>query len=184
VGIVKDNLDEDWDFDELSKNSNITWDIIEANPGRPWDFRYLSKRPNITWDIIEANPDALWDFDELLKHPNMTWDIIEAIPDEPWDFESLSINPNITWDIVKANPDKPWNFGWLSANPMFIAKKNYTEKVKKALNVISDWVFKLKTDPAGYLCKKWMKQVQPDFYDEGKMKLYLLETQQKLSISI
>ena len=51
---------------------------------------------------------------------------------------------------------------------MDTAKKNYTEKVKKALNVISDWVFELKTNPESKLCKKWMKQIQSDFYDEGK----------------
>jgi hypothetical protein len=40
--------------------------------------------------------------------------------------------------------------------------------MKKAFNVISNWVFELKTNPESYLCKKWMKQIQSAYYDKEK----------------
>jgi hypothetical protein len=52
----------------LSRHSNITWDIIQANPDKPWDYDYVSFNPNITWDIVEANPDYPWNYPELYKH--------------------------------------------------------------------------------------------------------------------
>ena len=27
-----------WNFDMLTKNPNITWDIVQANPDKPWCF--------------------------------------------------------------------------------------------------------------------------------------------------
>jgi hypothetical protein len=46
----------------LSKNPNITWEIVRDNPDKPWDYKWLSSNPNITWEIITDNPDKPWDF--------------------------------------------------------------------------------------------------------------------------
>ena len=45
----------DWNW--ISRNTNITWDIIKANPDIPWDWEGISWNPNITMDIIRDNPD-------------------------------------------------------------------------------------------------------------------------------
>ena len=57
---IKTNPDKPWDFWSLSRNPNITWDIVKANPDKPWDFWSLSGNPNITCDIVKANPDDRW----------------------------------------------------------------------------------------------------------------------------
>ena len=76
----------------LSTNSNITWEIVEANPDKPWDFDELSGNPNITWEIVEANPDKYWTSNGLSWNPNITWSIIETNPYENWDWNGLSQN--------------------------------------------------------------------------------------------
>jgi hypothetical protein len=85
----------------LSQNSNITWDIVSANPKKHWDFQCLSANPNITWEIICSNPEI------------------------PWNHWWLSKNPNITWDIVRNNPNIRWDHNGLSENPMTSAREAF-----------------------------------------------------------
>ena len=49
--------DISWNFDDLSANPSITWDIVQANPNLPWSFEGLSQNPIITGDIVQANLD-------------------------------------------------------------------------------------------------------------------------------
>jgi hypothetical protein len=46
-----------WNYNRISRNPNVTWDIVQPNPDKPWDYNKLSKNPNITWEIVQANPD-------------------------------------------------------------------------------------------------------------------------------
>ena len=39
---IQENSDKPWDYERLSENPNITWDIVEANPDKPWSYEYLS----------------------------------------------------------------------------------------------------------------------------------------------
>ena len=39
--------DKEWDWYALSRNPNITWNIVEANPNKPWDWDGLSQNLNI-----------------------------------------------------------------------------------------------------------------------------------------
>ena len=38
--------------------------------GKDWDYNMLSKNPNITWDIVKENPDRAWDNNILLSNIN------------------------------------------------------------------------------------------------------------------
>ena len=40
---IKENPDKKWDWELLSCNPNITWEIVKANPDKPWDWGYLSR---------------------------------------------------------------------------------------------------------------------------------------------
>jgi len=39
------------DFCWISRNQNITWQVVKNNPDKSWNFNKLSRNPNITWDI-------------------------------------------------------------------------------------------------------------------------------------
>ena len=78
-------------------NINNLWrkewfQFIKKNPNKPWDFDCLSANPSITWDIVKDNPDVPWNFALLSANPNITWDIVKDNPDKPWDFELVSAN--------------------------------------------------------------------------------------------
>jgi hypothetical protein len=77
----------------MSSYEETDWfNYIENNPDKPWNWEYLSENPNITWDIVVDNPEKKWDYDSLSVNPNITWDIIEANLDKPWIYELLSEN--------------------------------------------------------------------------------------------
>lgn len=121
--IVQRHPEKKWNLDFLSSNPTITWDIVQANPaplGQEWNFRWLSSHPNITWEIIQDNPDMDWDTDEISENPNVTWDIVQANPDFPWQFHRLSLHLSTIPEIFKSNPlplGQKWNYKWLSSNP-------------------------------------------------------------------
>ena len=46
--LLKLNPNKPWDWDELSLNPNITWEIIQQNKDKPWNWYWLSQNPNIT----------------------------------------------------------------------------------------------------------------------------------------
>jgi hypothetical protein len=39
---IKNNPDKPWNYDYLSYNPNITWDIVATNPDKPWNWSFLS----------------------------------------------------------------------------------------------------------------------------------------------
>ena len=41
--MVLTDIDKDWNYYWLSKNSNITWDIVQNNPQIQWGYDYLSR---------------------------------------------------------------------------------------------------------------------------------------------
>ena len=59
----------------MSSYEETNWfDYIKNNPDKPWDWGNLSRNPNVTWDIVVANPDKPWNyrelsFNEMKKHP-------------------------------------------------------------------------------------------------------------------
>jgi hypothetical protein len=97
-------------------------DLINFFPNKPWNWYCISRNSNITWDIIRNNPDKPWDWNGLSENINITWDIINDNPDKPslagrsWNWEGISENINITWDIIIDNPDKPWDWNGISLN--------------------------------------------------------------------
>ena len=46
---------------------------------KPWDWRYISKNPNITMEIIEKYPDKPWNWNGGMNS-NITTEIIEKYP--------------------------------------------------------------------------------------------------------
>ncbi len=124
---VKKYYNKNWDISYLFKNPNISFEFIKyffnSSYKKNWDS--ISENPNITWDIVKTHPRGKWNYKKLSCNPYITWDIVKedlsSSNPKPWDFSYLSKNPNITWDIVKedlssSNP-KPWNFFYLSQNP-------------------------------------------------------------------
>jgi|LakMenE18May11ns_1017448.scaffolds.fasta_scaffold9954712_2 hypothetical protein len=109
-------------YNDLSKNLNINWEIIKANPDKPWNYRYLSKNLNVTWEIIKANPDKPWNYRYLSENHNITWKIVKENINKSWSYLGLSVNPNITLEIAKLNSNNPWDYEMLNYPRIIISK--------------------------------------------------------------
>ena len=44
------------------------WKFIEDNPDKPWNWVGLSRNPNITIDIVLAHPDKPWNWNDLSQN--------------------------------------------------------------------------------------------------------------------
>ena len=55
-------------WERISRNPNISMDIIENNPDKPWDWHGISRNPNITMDIIEKYPDKHWNWHDISRN--------------------------------------------------------------------------------------------------------------------
>ena len=119
----------DWEYG-ISKNPNITMEMIEKYPDKLWDWEYgISNNPNVTMEIIEKYPEKPWDWEYgISNNPNITIEIIEKYPDKPWSWGYISQNPNITMEIIENSPDKPWDWVCISKNKFTKEKELFYQK--------------------------------------------------------
>jgi hypothetical protein len=93
----------------MSSNNSIQNEINKHvfdklnNTHFKWNWNGLSQNPIMTWDMVLEYPDKPWSWWALSKNPNITWDIVINNPSKPWNWEGLSSNPIITMDVVLAN---------------------------------------------------------------------------------
>ena len=138
--------DKPWSRIGLSRNPNITFDIVLSQPDKPWDWYGLSSNIYITIDNVLKHPDKPWDWDGLSQNRNITFDIVSTYPDKPWNWRYISYNPNITFDIVLSHPDKPWNWYGLSYNKFnrqnsaIVIQRYYKRYLKRKHNSIYKYV--------------------------------------------
>jgi hypothetical protein len=103
----------EWNPRGVSRNPNITWDIVKSNPKYPWSYYDLSFNPNMSREIairnIEKEWHTLWilqQFPEIAHAADMedieNWDRWEDIDidDPPFTAQSakVSYNKPKTWD--------------------------------------------------------------------------------------
>ena len=66
---ILDNPEYDWKYYLLSRNPNITWEIVKNNPDKNWDYNWVSENSNITIDIVKNNPQINWSYYHLSINP-------------------------------------------------------------------------------------------------------------------
>jgi len=123
----------------LSWNQHY-FNFIDKHSIKPWNWGWLSKNRNVTWEIVEANPVKPWNWRWLSGNPTITWEIVEANPDKPWSWDDLSHNSNITFEIIESNIDKPWNWNALSIN-LFETEKQSCERICKHQKFVQENLF-------------------------------------------
>lgn len=124
-----------WDWKNISRHKNITWDIILENDTNPnWIRKSIAMNPNVTWDIVQANPERPWNISKLSGNPNITMEIVLENPEKPWDYKQLSGNPSLLWDDIRKNPGKPWDWYALFNNEYTIQSKLILNKHRKRVN--------------------------------------------------
>ena len=175
-------------WNTISRNRDITWEIVQANPSKRWCYSGLSENPNITWEIVQANPDKRWSYIGLSYNPNITREIVKSNPDKDWSYRVLretwskpksafykpscmsvwlSLDPILTWEMVQANPRKCWDYYYLSMNRFTLEKEMFFRKK------LPEW-FKKSDLKRELIAKVWhpknyekFKYYDPDMFSDG-----------------
>lgn len=135
--------DKPWDWNHLSQNPSVTWDVIQKHLDKPWNWYYVSLKHSVTWDIIQQNPDIPWHWKNISGNPSITLKIVQQNPDKQWYWTTLSENPSVaTPEIVRQNPGERWSWSTLSRNSS-ITCKFVTENLDKPWS----W-FRLSSNPS------------------------------------
>jgi hypothetical protein len=92
IRLIDENPDISWDWSGLSRNPNITWNVIQNNLHKPWNWRYVSCNPNITWEIILNNINKPWYWDALSHRKDITIDILKQLTNKPLNWQVISKN--------------------------------------------------------------------------------------------
>jgi hypothetical protein len=119
--VKKFPLEYDWDWFDISRHPNISWECIISNlndPNFEWYWEYVSLNLNISFKIVSENLDKPWDWQNLSQNPNIeVSDMINTFYDKnyKWEPEYISQNPTVTWKIIKQNiiSDKKIEWNWV-----------------------------------------------------------------------
>ena len=82
-------------IDCFSGNPVIDIDIVLKNLHIKWNWEDLSANPSMTWEIIQKTKNikgVRWDYWGISKNPNITISIIKSFPDRPWVWKNISEN--------------------------------------------------------------------------------------------
>jgi len=163
-----------WDFQGISRNPNLTIEMIRKFYKKKWSWTTISQNPGITMDMVENNSDLPWERYGLSSNPNLTIDYIKSHPvswrnwirifigkhyTKYWNWSMISCNPGISTQDVLDNPDLPWNWYQLARNPNitleFIEQTstkswNYSE-LSKHPKLSYDFVLKYPTKPWSWI---------------------------------
>lgn len=112
-----------WDWRGVSRNPNLTMDVVESFSRKDWNWDVLSRHKLLTMGIVERLPDKSWNWKDISSHPNITMDNIEGNPQFPWNWEYISLNPNITIEFVSKHPNEQWDLENLAKNKNIDIKK-------------------------------------------------------------
>jgi hypothetical protein len=92
---VRRHIAKSWCWDDLFENVGIELldDYFKAgyDPKQlNWDM--LSMNLKLTWDIVERYIDQPWEWLLVSEHPNITWGVVQSHPEAPWNRRGLSLN--------------------------------------------------------------------------------------------
>ena len=118
-----------WDSIYVSKNPNITIDIIRLYPHGPlnntwiWNMEAVCSKDDLTWQMLCNSPSGLigfdgqfigqWHWGGFSANPNININIVINNVHIPWDWKALSCNCAILLEDIVAHCDLPWDISSL-----------------------------------------------------------------------
>jgi hypothetical protein len=121
----------------ISKNPNLTIEIIRNNPNVHWDWEEISKNPAITMDDVENNLDLPWEcWEGLSLNPNLTMEFVMKHFNSDWDEFAIQENIKIPINMLQKYPKFKWNITALKANEFSIDKQHYIAHHTKNTNLL------------------------------------------------
>jgi hypothetical protein len=162
---IEENINEMWDWTELTRNKNLTEWFIDKYIDKNWDMDYLSMC--VPPEIVKKYPDRGWNYTYLQVNPLMP---IDYIPESKLNWELASLNPTITFEYIINNPNKQWCYMSLCQNKFIVEKENFIrrrlqEKFQKS--ELKEELMKRMHKPDPENPDKWFqRQLELGFIDE------------------
>ena len=120
ISWIKMFPDRDWDFEELTDNSNLDMSWIEQYPFENWSFKKLSYNRTLTPEFIAKFIHRDWDFNILSSHRDISLDLVERyIKNWNWGVNGLSCSNHIHLDFIMKYQDKLWDWSTLTNSKHF-----------------------------------------------------------------
>ena len=114
--LIKKYPNKQWDWNNLSRNINITEEFLENNITMPWNWYELSQNESISLEYIDENIELIpWCMFGLSCHPNMNIEFILKHIDLNWIWSSLTKRLDI--NIILKYNTLPWCRMAISMNP-------------------------------------------------------------------
>ena len=112
INIIRSCINYPWDFPALSKNSNLTTELVIDFPNKPWDLFYFitSTSSEFKYTLVKALPDEDWDWNFMSSCTSLDTELVVRFPFKPWNWKLLSYNSAVTVDTWVATLAKPWNY--------------------------------------------------------------------------
>jgi hypothetical protein len=101
------NPDINWQWDDVSNNSNIDLDFIKKHLDKDWNWSILSSHEAITMDDIRSNPDMNWINRRVPYNPNIDLEFIKNQGDEY--ISHLLDLSHVMWDIISHYRHYDWD---------------------------------------------------------------------------
>ena len=137
----------------------IPWSIISQMLDKNWNWDQLSKNKDLTIDIVKQHV-TFWDWFSISSHRNITLSDVLENPDLPWNWSGLSSNPSITRPIKEQHPELPWTTKCYihptsprAFHPWPCFKMEFVRRWR-AQKVIKRYWFRAITDPTYQVCRK------------------------------
>jgi hypothetical protein len=110
--IVLQYPNQQWNFDLLSRNPNISQAFMDEHHELPWNIEYRYENPNIDEHYIQEHNDGTiaWNYEILSTFKHLSIHFIESHIHENWDFFMLSAHPNVDILLLLRYPEKSWNY--------------------------------------------------------------------------
>src|SRR5271165_1379633 len=124
----EDGTYKKWNWPNISRNPNITENVIKKYPHFPWVWGNIGSNPSISvefiWDNYQLDSryvqvcQSFTIYEELSNHPKLTWEFVKRIGiNENWNWVELSHHKNITLQIIEENISLSWNWYGICSNP-------------------------------------------------------------------
>lgn len=115
---VKDNLDNDWNFHEISSNAGLV--DVEQYHQIPWDYHGLSMNRNTTMNYVNRNKHRAWHIPSLLSNSSLHFNSF----DYEW-IRTKYIDPVQTYLCSNATITS----AWVKKNKSYIDWKRLSSNV-------------------------------------------------------
>lgn len=119
IKLLTEFPDEEWHWNSLSSNPNMTIEYVISNLEKPWNWYRLSYTLKVTTKYVLENSHLPWNYSALSRNSSFSISDVETSPCIDWDWDVLSSVLILSIDDINRHFDK-WNWTELARNSCIV----------------------------------------------------------------